>query len=689
MKSLDATLESPASQALHVSAGEPDSAAIATAISAKVNRLQGPILVLGASGFVGANLLRMILRSRDDAYGVATRLPAWRLDGLRRENVRAADLLVDSNLDLLLDSVKPRTIFDCVAYGAYSFETDSQLIYRTNFTLITRLLDRLQSRRISAYIHAGSSSEYGDNAAGPLERDFTAPNSSYAVSKVAAANLIHYYGKKLGLPCANLRLYSVYGPMEDSSRLIPMVVRQGVERHYPDFVDPRTSRDFVFVDDACEAFLDAALNLSPSLFGESFNIGSGEKTTVGEVAQSARELFGIGEAPAYSMQGRDWDLNDWFADNAKARETIGWQPRTHFRDGLIRTTAWYSDLKDKARYHQSSKKFGLDTTHSISAIVACYRDIQAIPIMYERLRSTFEKLNVDYEIIFVNDCSPDDSEDVIRTLSLNDRHVRGISHSRNFGSQSAFRSGMLVASKNSCVLLDGDLQDPPELIEKFVALWRDGFDVVYGRRVKREAPLLMQFAYKAFYRVFDAFSYVPIPRDAGDFSLLDRRVIDAMLQFPERDLFLRGVRAYAGFRQTGVDYVRPERQFGVTTNNLAKNLGWAKKGILSFSYVPLNVLSVCGTLLFALSLILMVTQIALRLLAPSSAPRGVTTLLLAILFFGSINLFAISLAGEYIGRIFEEVKRRPHFIRRSMIRDGEVRPAVLSDNVGGDSRWQR
>jgi nucleoside-diphosphate-sugar epimerase len=130
----------------------------------KNTRLQGPILVLGASGFIGANLLQMILRSRGDAYGVATRLPAWRLDALPRENVRATDLLVDSNLDSLLDSVKPRTIFDCVAYGAYSFENDSPLIYRTNFTLATGLLERLRSRKISAYIHAGSSSEYGDNA---------------------------------------------------------------------------------------------------------------------------------------------------------------------------------------------------------------------------------------------------------------------------------------------------------------------------------------------------------------------------------------------------------------------------------------------------------------------------------------------------------------------------------------------
>src|SRR5258706_9912027 len=148
--------------------------------------------------------------------------------------------------------------------------------------------------------------------------------------------------------------------------------------------------------------------------------------------------------------------------------------------------------------------------------------------MYERLKAVFAKLNVDYEIIFVNDCSPDETEEVIRAISRNDRRVMGVSHSRNFGSQSAFRSGMELATKNSCVLLDGDLQDPPELIEQFVAQWRQGNDVVYGRRVKREAPLLMQWAYKAFYRVFDRFSFVRIPHDAGDFSLMDKRVVQAL-----------------------------------------------------------------------------------------------------------------------------------------------------------------
>ena len=253
-------------------------------------------------------------------------------------------------------------------------------------------------------------------------------------------------------------------------------------------------------------------------------------------------------------------------------------PGPAFGDGLKRTADWYRALPDKAKYHQSSKKFGLDTVYSVSAIVACYKDNQAIPIMYERLKATFTKLNIDFEIIFVNDCSPDDTEEVIRAISRNDRRVIGITHSRNFGSQAAFRSGMEIASKNACVLLDGDLQDPPELIEQFVALWREGYDVVYGRRVKREATLFMQFAYKAFYRVFDYFSYIPIPHDAGDFSLMDKRVVQAMLQFPERDLFLRGVRAFAGFKQTGVDYVRPERMFGVTHQQPAQEHRLGQEG---------------------------------------------------------------------------------------------------------------
>ena len=642
-------------------------------LEAKVKRLQGPMLVLGASGFIGANLLRTLSRYRDDVYGTASRLPAWRLEDLRSENIIVTDLLVDSNLDAMLDNVKPRTVFDCVGYGGYSFETDAGLIYETNFNLMSRLLGRLERRTIACYVHAGSSSEYGDNASGPREDSPTFPNSHYAVSKAATANLIHFFGKKRKLPCVNLRLYSVYGPLEDSSRLIPNLIRSGLAGEYPELVDPRVSRDFVYVDDVTDAFVTIAGDVDDRNFGESFNIGTGTKTTIGDLAVIAGDLFGLKQEPRYTMPNREWDLPDWYSDPSKVSERFGWQARTPVREGLSLTMEWYRTIVDKERYWQSSKKFGLDTKHSVSAVIACYKDEQAIPIMYERLKQAFTKLNIDYEIIFVNDCSPDNSEEAIRAISRNDRRVLGISHSRNFGSQAAFRSGMEVASKNSCVLFDGDLQDPPEIIEQFVSHWREGYDVVYGRRVKREATLFMQAAYKLFYRTFDYFSYLKIPHDAGDCSLLDRRVVEAMLRFPERDLFLRGVRAYAGFRQTGVDYVRPERMFGVTTNSFWKNLGWAKKGILSFSYVPLTVLSVSALFLFAISVVLMLAEVVVKLVFPSLAPKGFATVLLLILFFGSLNLLAIGVVGEYLAKIFEEVKQRPHFIRRSVIRDGEVR----------------
>ena len=163
---------------------------------------------------------------------------------------------------------------------------------------------------------------------------------------------------------------------------------------------------------------------------------------------------------------------------------------------------------------------------------------------------------------------------------------------------------------------------------------------------------------------------------------MDRRVVQALLQFPERDLFLRGVRAFAGFKQMGVDYIRPERMFGVTTNSLLKNIGWAKKGILSFSNTPLNILSAVGTVLFVFSCILAIAQIIWRLVS-SVTPTGFATVIVLILFFGSGSIFAIALVGEYIAKIFEEVKHRPMFIRRSVIRDGEVRPSSDERSMAG------
>ena len=652
----------------------------------RIEHLRGPILVLGASGFVGANLLRLLLRHRQDVFGTSSQNAGWRLDGIPAHHVVRGDLLVEQNVKTLLDTVQPRTVFNCIAHGAYSFETNVGLIYRTNVDLTARLVEELGARGVHRYVHAGSSSEYGDDASGPLEGSALKANSHYSVSKGAASNLIHYAGKKLGFPGVNLRLYSIYGPYEDAARLVPTALLKALRGTHTSYVDPEISRDFLYVEDACEAFILAAANMRPEHYGESYNIGSGVRTTIGTFAEHIKTQFHIAEEPQFTMPSRLWDVPQWYASPGKAEADLGWIARTSLGEGLRGTAHWLASLESTERYERSSKSFGVDETFSVSAIVACYRDAEAIPFMYGRLKQVFEKLNIGHEIIFVNDCSPDASQEVIREISARDRHVIGISHSRNFGSQAAFRSGMEAATKNACILLDGDLQDPPELIEAFVAKWRQGFDVVYGRRVKRDAPFLMGVAYKLFYRVFQAFSYVSVPRDAGDFSLMDRRVVRSLLSFPERDLFIRGVRAFVGFKQTGVDYVRPERMFGVSTNNFFKNLGWAKKGILSFSNTPLNMLSAAGVVLFSLSILLGLTYVGLRVAFPQSAPRGFTTLVMIVIFFGSINLLAASLIGEYIAKIFEEVKARPHFIRRDMIRDGEVRGAAEVGSLLGSSR---
>lgn len=314
---------------------------------------------------------------------------------------------------------------------------------------------------------------------------------------------------------------------------------------------------------------------------------------------------------------------------------------------------------------------------SISVLVACYNDAKAIPFMVERLVKVIAKCAIsDYEIIFIDNGSQDNSEDVLKEISSDNPKIMGVSHSRSFSqtSQASFKNGMELASKDACVLLDGDLQDPPELIEDFITKWRDGYDVVYGIRSNREASFIFKIGSKLFYRIFSKLSSFPIPIDAGDFSLLDRRIVECILGCNENDIFIRGIRAYVGFKQTGIEYFRPERMFGKSSNNFFKNIGWAKKGIFSFTRKPLDLITSIGFLLVVISVLLAIFQIIIHLFYPQSAPKGITTVMLLIMFFGSFNIMAVSIVGEYIAKVFEEVKKRPPFIRKNLIKNGEIIP---------------
>lgn len=325
-------------------------------LKANIRALRGPILVTGASGFVGANLFKMLTAVRDDVYAVVLHQKNWRLAEISDECIFAVDLNDYAAVKSLINTVKPQTVFDCSAYGAYSFEEDANLIYQTNFQSIVNFVEQLVAQPFAAFIHAGSSSEYGSNCSAPSEDSRCEPNSHYAVSKVAVASYLRFMGKQRSFPCVNLRLYSVYGPLEDTSRLLPNLLRQALAGNLPPLVDPRTSRDFIHVDDVCAAFIMAAVKMHPSLYGENFNIGTGIKTTIAELVDVTRCLFNVTAEPKFgTMEGRAWDLAEWYSDPRKAIEQIGWKPLVKLEDGLRSMALWVARLTDTELIAASKK----------------------------------------------------------------------------------------------------------------------------------------------------------------------------------------------------------------------------------------------------------------------------------------------------------------------------------------------
>lgn len=305
--------------------------------------------------------------------------------------------------------------------------------------------------------------------------------------------------------------------------------------------------------------------------------------------------------------------------------------------------------------------------------------------MHERLTKVFEELGVDWEIIFVDSGSPRrETPEALAEIAARDRRVTVVHHTRAFGSQSAYSSGMRLATGDAVILLDGDLQDPPELIPELVERWQEGYEVVYGDRVTREGSTVMNAARKAFYRVFQRLSYVKMPVDAGDFSLIDRRAVDAINALPESHRFVRGLRAFVGFRQIGVPYERPERLFGKSSNNFIANMGWARRAIVSFSYAPLDLMGWLAFFTTGIAVLAGLVQIVLKIVLPDAAPEGYTTLIVVVLFIGGVQLMCFSVIGSYLAHMYEEIKRRPPYIVEQVLNpprprgDGNAAAAELA-----------
>lgn len=298
----------------------------------------------------------------------------------------------------------------------------------------------------------------------------------------------------------------------------------------------------------------------------------------------------------------------------------------------------------------------------ISIIVPTYNEEGNVEVLHKRLVAVLSHHPYDWEILFIDNFSQDATLNRLREIQQKDKHVIIITLSRNFGSsQPSYLLGLKECLGNCAVLIDGDLQDPPEVIHEFIKKWEDGYDVVYGVRTERKGSIARRIGYKIFYRLFKILSDIPIAVDAGDFSLINKKVIRQMRMIPEQDYYVRSIRAYIGFKQIGVPYTREDRYTGTSHLPFWGNFFWAKHAIVSFSSKPLELISIVSLFIAFVSFCAIIFYFYLYLFTKNK-PQGIATIITLILFLGSIQLLAISILAEYLSKIFIEIKRRPNAI---------------------------
>ncbi len=305
-----------------------------------------------------------------------------------------------------------------------------------------------------------------------------------------------------------------------------------------------------------------------------------------------------------------------------------------------------------------------------SVVVPLYNEEEVLPETYRRLKAVMDSVGGTYEVVMINDGSRDKTAAMAREICSNDRNFKLLNFSRNFGHQTAITAGMDHAGGKAVIVIDADLQDPPEIILEMIAKWKLGFEVVYGKRVSRKGETwFKKLTARTFYRILNKLTDVRIPTDVGDFRLIDSKVKDALLKVPEHNRYVRGLISWLGFRQTEVEFVREARFAGETKYPLRKMVKLAVDGITSFSYKPLKFSIGTGIFLSVSSLVFALVVIILRLNNIVKMEPGWASLMVVCLFFFGFVLIMLGIIGEYIGRIFEEVKGRPLYIVSDKVGD--------------------
>jgi polyisoprenyl-phosphate glycosyltransferase len=303
----------------------------------------------------------------------------------------------------------------------------------------------------------------------------------------------------------------------------------------------------------------------------------------------------------------------------------------------------------------------------LSVVIPAYNEEENLPTLYARLRAALDPLGISYEIIFVNDGSRDRTLPMLQQLATDDPRVVAIDLARNFGHQVAISAGLDHTRGRAVIIMDGDLQDPPEVLPEFITKWREGHDVVYAIREQRKEGPIKRVAYNLFYRTLKRVASIDIPLDAGDFCIMDRRVVNLLNAMPERNRFVRGIRSWVGLDQIGLAYERHARYAGRPKYTLTRLIYLALDGLISFSYIPLRLISLAGLGVSLMSILIAILY-TIQKLTVGLSPPGFATLVVAIFFLSGIQMITIGVIGEYVGRIFEEVKGRPLYVTRQIYR---------------------
>lgn len=322
----------------------------------------------------------------------------------------------------------------------------------------------------------------------------------------------------------------------------------------------------------------------------------------------------------------------------------------------------------------------------LSVIIPCYNEEEVISETMKRMKAFCDDLqDLDIEMIFVDDGSRDRTRELLKAYSAADPRIKLIAFARNFGHQIAVTAGIDAANGDAVVLIDADLQDPPEVVHQMIAKWREGYDVVYGTRTEREGESAFKLrTARSFYRLLNKLSDVAIPLDTGDFRLMSRNVVDTLRAMPERDRFVRGMVSWVGFRQVALPYSRARRFAGVSKYPLTKMLRFATDGILSFSTKPLQMSVAMGMACATVAMLGIVYALVLRLFT-SIWVEGWTALMIAVLFIGGVQLICVGILGEYVGRIYNEIKHRPLYVVQEYLGFEQFGP-VMSRSPVIDSR---